>query len=99
MPVLREFLRARRNAIPPQRRRAAKIRRAAEYYICCQSDPHWTFNPAEIGFEFSLDQMFTQVATIQSLKEGDEFPEVAIPIRAGRLKKEYAAEFAKTKAA
>ncbi len=76
-----------------------KIRRAAEYYICCQLDPDWTFNPPEIGFEFSLDEMFTQVATIESTKERDEFPEVAIPIRARRLKEEYAAEFAKKKAA
>jgi hypothetical protein len=72
---------------------------AASIRICCQQDPDWTFNPAEIGFEFSLDEMFTQVATMQSMKERDEFPEVAIPIRARRLKKEYAAEFAKTKAA
>jgi hypothetical protein len=43
--------------------------------------------------------MFTQVATMESTKERDEFPEVAIPLRARRLKKEYAAQFAKTKAA
>jgi hypothetical protein len=43
--------------------------------------------------------MFTQLATLESTKERDEFPEVAIPIRARRLKKEYAAEFAKAKAA
>jgi hypothetical protein len=76
-----------------------KIQRAAEYYICCQQDPDWTFNPAEIGFEFSLDAMFTQVATIQSRQEGGEFPEVAIPIRVAELQAEYAAELAKTKVA
>jgi len=89
-----EEMQGRRKSIERQ-----QIRRAAEYYLCCQQDPNWTFNPAEIGFEFSLDEMFTQVATMQSMKEGDEFPEVAIPLRARKLKKEYAAEFAKTKAA
>jgi hypothetical protein len=75
------------------------IRRAAEYYLCCQQDPAWTFIPAGMGFEFSLDEMFTQVATMQARKERDEFPEVAIPRRTRKLRKEYAAEFAKTNAA
>jgi hypothetical protein len=75
-----------------------KIKRAAEYYICC-SKTDWKFNPPEIGFEFSLDEMFTQVAAMKSREARDEFPEVAIPIIAARLKEEYAAELAKTKAA
>jgi hypothetical protein len=75
------------------------IKRAADYYICCLQDPDWAFNPADLGFEFSLDEMFTQLAAMQARQERDSFPETTIPGRAAELKQEYAAELAKPKAA
>ena len=67
-----------------------QIKRAAEYYICC-TKTDWTFNPPEIGFDFSLDDMFTYLAAIEAREAREQFPEVAVPLIAARLKMEYAA--------
>jgi hypothetical protein len=43
--------------------------------------------------------MFTYLAAIEAREAREQFPEVAVPLIAARLKKEYAAELAKGKAA